>query len=341
MRALERVRPAAFGATFAPARGVEARFTHSGAYPGRRGRRVPLDGRQVVFSGDLGRYDVPIMRDPDPVAEADALLLESTYGNRLHEADDRRERLAGAVARAAEGPGGSSSPPSQWGAPRRSSSTCASSRRPAASPRCRCSSTAPWPSRPPRSMPATSRSKTRPRGPASPAARAPMPRSNFSSHELSTTPSGSTRPPRPASSSPAAAWPREAASSTICAASCPSRRPPSSSWAIKRPARGAGFSATGAHTLRVFGEDVPVRATILSSDAYSAHADQGEILRWLRGFRRPPRHHLSRPRRASPLRRSPAAGRAGEFGPVRVEVRETARRSRSDRGPETPYLAPS
>jgi metallo-beta-lactamase family protein len=33
---------------------------------------------------------------------------------------------------------------------------------------------------------------------------------------------------------------------------------------------------------------VPVRATILASDAYSAHADRGEILRWLRGFQRPP-----------------------------------------------------
>jgi metallo-beta-lactamase family protein len=44
----------------------------------------------------------------------------------------------------------------------------------------------------------------------------------------------------------------------------------------------------GARTLRMFGEAVPVRATILASDAYSAHADRGEILRWLRGFQRPP-----------------------------------------------------
>ena len=44
----------------------------------------------------------------------------------------------------------------------------------------------------------------------------------------------------------------------------------------------------GAERLRVFGEDVPVRATILSTDALSAHADQAELLRWLRGFKRPP-----------------------------------------------------
>jgi len=44
----------------------------------------------------------------------------------------------------------------------------------------------------------------------------------------------------------------------------------------------------GAAKLRIFGEDVPVRATIMSTDALSAHADQAEIIRWLRGFSRPP-----------------------------------------------------
>jgi len=49
------------------------------------------------------------------------------------------------------------------------------------------------------------------------------------------------------------------------------------------------FLRDGAKEIRIFGEDVPVRAAIMVSDAYSAHADQGEILRWLRGFKRPPR----------------------------------------------------
>lgn len=38
----------------------------------------------------------------------------------------------------------------------------------------------------------------------------------------------------------------------------------------------------------MLGQNVPVRATIMVSDAYSAHAGQGEILRWLGGFTRPP-----------------------------------------------------
>jgi len=40
--------------------------------------------RYLVDSGDLGRYGRPILRDPDPVEQADWLLVESTYGNRVH-----------------------------------------------------------------------------------------------------------------------------------------------------------------------------------------------------------------------------------------------------------------
>jgi len=45
----------------------------------------------------------------------------------------------------------------------------------------------------------------------------------------------------------------------------------------------------GARTLRMFGEDVPVRAQVVSLDGFSAHADRNDILRWLRGFAHAPR----------------------------------------------------
>jgi metallo-beta-lactamase family protein len=52
---------------------------------------------RLVFSGDLGRPDRPILNDPTPVKEADVLLIESTYGNRQHakldEASDKLERI--------------------------------------------------------------------------------------------------------------------------------------------------------------------------------------------------------------------------------------------------------
>lgn len=41
--------------------------------------------RKVVFSGDVGNINQPILNDPQPVDQADYLVLESTYGNRLHE----------------------------------------------------------------------------------------------------------------------------------------------------------------------------------------------------------------------------------------------------------------
>ncbi len=50
--------------------------------------------RSWCFSGDIGRYDVPILKDPEPPAEPPAaLLLESTYGDRLHPGEDPGGRL--------------------------------------------------------------------------------------------------------------------------------------------------------------------------------------------------------------------------------------------------------
>ncbi|NLF95038.1 MAG: MBL fold metallo-hydrolase [Oligosphaeraceae bacterium] len=40
--------------------------------------------RRLLFSGDVGRWDMPILRDPSPIGEADYVIVESTYGNRIH-----------------------------------------------------------------------------------------------------------------------------------------------------------------------------------------------------------------------------------------------------------------
>lgn len=48
--------------------------------------------RRLVFSGDLGRRDLPILKDPTEVERADILLIESTYGTRLHESVPEAER---------------------------------------------------------------------------------------------------------------------------------------------------------------------------------------------------------------------------------------------------------
>jgi metallo-beta-lactamase family protein len=54
----------------------------------------------VIFSGDIGRYGEPILKDPaTPPAKADVLICESTYGDREHAAGDPAEMLAGIVNR--------------------------------------------------------------------------------------------------------------------------------------------------------------------------------------------------------------------------------------------------
>ena len=59
-------------------------------------------GRRILFSGDLGHYDQPIIRDPEPPPACDYLLVESTYGDRLHDPEDPKVALARIINDAAE-----------------------------------------------------------------------------------------------------------------------------------------------------------------------------------------------------------------------------------------------
>jgi metallo-beta-lactamase family protein len=72
-------------------------FINAGHLLGSAYARVRVGDRTILFGGDLGRYGRPILPDPSPVDEADVLLLESTYGDRVHEADDNGDRLAAIV----------------------------------------------------------------------------------------------------------------------------------------------------------------------------------------------------------------------------------------------------
>jgi len=72
-------------------------FTDAGHLLGSAFARFTLEaegGVDVVFSGDLGRFGRPVLPDPSRVETADILLLESTYGDRMHEPDDGGARLA-------------------------------------------------------------------------------------------------------------------------------------------------------------------------------------------------------------------------------------------------------
>lgn len=62
--------------------------------------------RKLVFSGDLGQPGMPILRDPTPVEEADLVLMESTYGERLHRSHEDTLRELGEVLKSAREGGG-------------------------------------------------------------------------------------------------------------------------------------------------------------------------------------------------------------------------------------------
>jgi metallo-beta-lactamase family protein len=70
------------------AAGFRIRLRPAGHIVGASSVELATDTTTLLFSGDLGRPDDPIMRPPSPIARADYVVLESTYGNRLHDAQD-------------------------------------------------------------------------------------------------------------------------------------------------------------------------------------------------------------------------------------------------------------
>ena len=101
-RALTQLQPVGYERPMPVADGVQAEFLNAGHLLGSAFVRVTLDGgRRILFGGDLGRYGRPVLPDPVPVAETDLLLVESTYGDRVHDPDDHGARLAAIINRVA------------------------------------------------------------------------------------------------------------------------------------------------------------------------------------------------------------------------------------------------
>jgi metallo-beta-lactamase family protein len=96
------IKPKLYHRAFSPVRGVRATFHRAGHIPGSSltllELPVPEGGsRRILFSGDLGRYGAPILPDPDPPPAADYIVVESTYGDRDHPAGNAEDLLAGAL----------------------------------------------------------------------------------------------------------------------------------------------------------------------------------------------------------------------------------------------------
>lgn len=100
-----RFRHCAYGQPFEPVPGVSAAFLNAGHVLGSSMAQLDLETpggrRRLVYTGDLGREETLLLETPQPPKNADYLVIESTYGDRLHEPlADASGKLAGLIARA-------------------------------------------------------------------------------------------------------------------------------------------------------------------------------------------------------------------------------------------------
>lgn len=86
-----------FGAQVEILPGIIAEWRRAGHILGAGSIRLQSKSGSILFSGDIGRYSAPILRDPEPGAGADLVLIESTYGDRLHPAEPIEDDLAAAL----------------------------------------------------------------------------------------------------------------------------------------------------------------------------------------------------------------------------------------------------
>lgn len=103
-----RFRPCNYNEILRVAEGIEVRFTDIGHLLGSACIELWLteeeESRKIVFSGDVGNTNQPIINDPKMVEEADYVVIESTYGDRLHERQPEQagEKDRGAVTALAD-----------------------------------------------------------------------------------------------------------------------------------------------------------------------------------------------------------------------------------------------
>jgi len=99
VRSLKLFKPVKTGVDFEAAPGLAGRFWPSGHMPGSSLVRLEADGRSILFSGDLGRPNDMLLKPPAPPPQADYLVVESTYGDRAHVAADPLDKLAEVINR--------------------------------------------------------------------------------------------------------------------------------------------------------------------------------------------------------------------------------------------------
>lgn len=96
---LQQFTPQCFDMPFKVASDFTVQFRPSGHILGSAWVELGVAGRTLLFSGDLGRPHSPILVDPAPATAADFVIVESTYGDRVHGPEDPEDALADIIGR--------------------------------------------------------------------------------------------------------------------------------------------------------------------------------------------------------------------------------------------------
>jgi len=109
-QSMQQMRGCDYGGEVAVTDGVTAVFHDAGHILGSAIIELRVtdgdESRTIVFSGDLGRDESPILRDPTPITSADAVVVESTYGNREHAPHDEAiDELVAAITEVSQDEG--------------------------------------------------------------------------------------------------------------------------------------------------------------------------------------------------------------------------------------------
>ena len=273
---------------------IKARFVPAGHILGSSFVKVEVSekGKQpvsVLFSGDLGRYDEPILNDPHPPEEADYLLVESTYGNRSHGDTNPKERLAEIINATAERGGKIIIPAFAVGRTQLLVYYLRELEEEGRIPVLPVAVDSPMGAAATRLYTKHREDHDEEMRDASIGHKNPLATRNFSlvqGRAGSKALNGLKGPAIIISASGMATGGR------VLHHLAQNLPDPASSVVF------AGYQAAGTRgrrlqdgerELKIFGQWVPVRAHIESVSSLSAHADADEIMRWLKGFRRPPK----------------------------------------------------
>ena len=292
-RALSLLQPVGYERRLPVAPGLEMEFINAGHLLGSAYASVRANGLHVLFGGDLGRYDRPVLPDPKPVEEADVLLVESTYGNRRHPADDNGEALAEIVRSTAERRGKIIVPSFAIG---RVEEVLYWIKR--LEDEKRIPVLPVWVDSPMASLALVQYGRRLEELDPDMAPGQPLPRHNREVAAFATDRLQLVASPQQSRELVRSRGPAIVISSSGMATG--GRVLHHLDAALPRPENTVmfvGFQAAGtrgrqliegAKTVRIHGRDVAVNARVAHLDSMSAHADADEILRWLRGFKRAP-----------------------------------------------------